>query len=79
MSWTELQDWIAVCRADEIISRLDFQNDLAYARGFDRQGAVEARRERRLLVQRYRDLMVAHAGEDARAVSTWNSIRSGTF
>jgi hypothetical protein len=62
-----------VAEADEILERLEFQNDLRYAKGFDKKTIGDSRRERKGMMRRYRELMAQHSGESG---SGWATIKS---
>ena len=79
MSWATYRDWLAVVEVYELKERMNFQNDLGFARGFDRRGASEAGRLRRLMRERIRDLMLEHAGEESRSARIWDALRQGAF
>lgn len=77
MPFSEAEDWRAVIEAERIIQRIEFQNDLQYARGFDKKEIQKVQKERDKLVKNYERLMkIDRTNEDQRVKQTWDMLKA---
>jgi molybdopterin-guanine dinucleotide biosynthesis protein len=80
MSYADLSDWFAVIKADNILERLRFQNDMRFAAGFSKEQLPSINMDRQKMSNRYNELMLNDVSTESyqdkkEAQTTWNMLK----